>query len=95
MPSVGRLNTSDHIGVDVTLSSCVKAIVVTTGTRTAYWFKVGGIEPCELCVSSCVFLLKIKNGAAQSCVPHKFSLSVARDASEFHVLVVHWRMSLG
>ena len=61
MPRVGRVKTSKHIGVDVTLSSCVKAIVVTAGTRTACWFNVGGIEPCELCVSSCVFPLKIKN----------------------------------
>ena len=50
VPSVGRANIKEQIVVDLTLSSNVKAIIVTAGTHRAYWFNVGGIVPCDLCV---------------------------------------------
>ena len=56
VPRVGRVNITVQIVIDLTLSSYVKAITVPAGTRTTCWFKVGGIEPCDLCVSISFFL---------------------------------------
>ena len=56
VPRVGRVNITVQIVVDLTLSSYVKAMIVTAGTRTTCWFKVGEIEPCDVCVRSSFFL---------------------------------------
>ena len=55
VPRVGRVNITEQIVVDLTLSSYVSAIIVTARTRTTCWFKVGEIEPCDLCVSISIF----------------------------------------